>query len=147
MNSGESAAHVWLVLWKASRAVEQNALRSIEGSGLGLSDFAVLEALLHKGPLAVNAIGRLVLLTSGSITTAIDRLEAKRLVRRSVDPEDSRARIVALTAAGRRLIATAFRKHERDLEEVMAILDPPELTELIRLSKKLGLWAQTLASR
>src|SRR5271155_5334438 len=109
-----SATRLWLILWKAARAVEQNAVNSVAGLGLGLSDFAVLEALLHKGPQPVNAIGRRVLLTSGSITTAVDRLESRKLVRRRVDPSDSRARIVHLTAAGRRLIESAFRRHACD---------------------------------
>jgi MarR family 2-MHQ and catechol resistance regulon transcriptional repressor len=64
---------VWLVLWKAARAVEQNAVNSVSRLDLGLSDFAVLEVLFHKGPQPVNVIGKRVLLTSGSITTAIDR--------------------------------------------------------------------------
>ena len=143
----ETATHVWLVLWKASRAMEQNALSSIKGSGLGLSDFAVLEVLLHKGPQPVNAIGRRILLTSGSATSAIDRLESRSLVRRTADRNDSRARIVHLTATGRRLITTAFRKHACDMEEAVAILKPSERAELVRLLKKLGLWAAARASK
>jgi MarR family 2-MHQ and catechol resistance regulon transcriptional repressor len=139
------ATYTWLILWKAARAVEQNAIRSIAGLGLGLSDFAVLEALLHKGPQPVNTIGRRVLLTSGSITTAIDRLESKKLVRRTLDLTDSRARIVQLTATGRRLIRAAFRKHERDMGETMEILTPAERAELARLLKRVGMWAATRA--
>jgi MarR family 2-MHQ and catechol resistance regulon transcriptional repressor len=136
-----SATHVWLVLWKAARAIEQNAKNSVAGVGLGLSDFAVLEVLLHKGALPVNVIGRKVLLTSGSITAAVDRLESRDLVRRMADPEDARARIVELTAAGRRLIEGAFRQHEVDMEETMAVLRPGERVELVRLLKKVGMWA------
>jgi MarR family 2-MHQ and catechol resistance regulon transcriptional repressor len=136
-----SATHLWLILWKAARAVEQNAINSVAGLGLGLSDFAVLEALLHKGPQPVNAIGRKVLLTSGSITSAIDRLESRKLVRRTVDSADSRARIVHLTATGRRLSANAFRKHTCDMEETLAVLRPSERLELVRLLKKAGMWA------
>src|SRR5262249_24805797 len=109
--------------------------------GLGLSEFAALEALLHKGPLPVNAIGRKVLLTSGSITVAIDRLESRNLVRRTSDPGDRRARIVQLTEAGRKLIEDAFRQHSLDMEETLAVLRPAERVELMRLLKKAGLWA------
>jgi len=136
-----SATRLWLILWKAARAVEQNAVNSVAGLGLGLSDFAVLEALLHKGPQPVNVIGKKVLLSSGSISTAIDRLEARKLVRRTVDPDDSRTRIVHLTAAGDRLIAGAFRKHSSDMEETLAVLRPAERLELVRLLKKAGMWA------
>lgn len=130
--------HVWLILWKAAHAVEQNALNSVSALGLGLSDFAVLEVLLHKGPQPVNMIGRKILLTSGSITTAIDRLESRKLVRRTLHPEDRRARLVELTGSGRKLIECAFRQHALDMEETVAVLPPEERAELIRLLKKIG---------
>lgn len=141
-SSSGAATHVWLVLWKASQAVQQNAARSVSALGLGLSDFAVLEVLLHKGPQPVNVIGRKVLLTSGSITAAIDRLESKKLVRRNADPCDLRSRVVELTAKGRTLIERAFQQHAMDIEETMAVLKPRERSELIRLLKKLGMWAE-----
>lgn len=131
--------HVWLILWKAAHAIEQNALSSVSALGLGLSDFAVLEVLLHKGPQPVNKIGRKILLTSGSITTAIDRLESRKLVRRMSDPEDRRARLVELTPKGRDLIECAFRQHALDMEETMAVLPPEERAELIRILKKVGI--------
>jgi len=143
LNTGNdtSATHVWLVLWKAAHAVEQNAISSVSGLGLGLSDFAVLEVLLHKGPQPINAIGKRVLLTSGSITTAIDRLESRKLVHRTPHPEDQRARLVELTDRGRRLIQCAFRQHALDMEETLAVLTPTERLELTRLLKKVGLFA------
>ncbi len=136
-----NASRVWLILWKAARAVEQNAVGSIAGLGLGLSDFAVLEILLHKGPQPVNIIGKKVLLTSGSITAAIDRLESKNLVQRTTDPQDLRARIVELTSTGRSLIEEAFRQHVIDMEETMVVLKPVERIKLVRILKKLGTWA------
>jgi MarR family transcriptional regulator, 2-MHQ and catechol-resistance regulon repressor len=130
-----SAIHVWLILWKASKAMEQIALRSISRSGLGLSDFAILELLLHKGPQPVNVIGKKILLTSGSITTAVDRLAAKKLVRRENAPADRRSRIVELTPSGRRTIVRAFQQHSADLEQALAHLSPPDRLWLIRLLK------------
>jgi MarR family 2-MHQ and catechol resistance regulon transcriptional repressor len=109
--------------------------------GLGLSEFAVLEVLLHKGPQLVSVIGRKVLLSSGSITAAVDRLESKKLVRRTADTEDLRARLVHLTERGRRLIERAFQQHAMDMEETMAVLRSSERTELVRLLKKAGMWA------
>ncbi|HEY7095300.1 MAG TPA: MarR family transcriptional regulator [Terriglobales bacterium] len=139
--SDASGTHVWLILSKAAHAVEQNAMISVSGLGLGLSDFAVLEVLLHKGPQPVNVIGKKVLLTSGSITTAIDRLEKRKLVNRAAHPEDRRARLVELTDKGRRLIEAAFRQHALDMEETIAVLTPSERRQFIRLLKKVGLFA------
>jgi MarR family 2-MHQ and catechol resistance regulon transcriptional repressor len=137
----ESATYLWLILSKTTKSVEKNAIASISGLGLGLSDFAVLELLLHKGPQLINAVGKRVLLTSGSITTAIDRLEAKNLVTRVRHPEDLRARLVQLTAKGRSVIECAFSRHLADMEETMGILDTAERRQLVRLLKKLGFFA------
>lgn len=137
--TGGSGVHVWLVLWKAARAVEAYAQISIAELEICGSDFAVLEALLHKGPLPVNEIGRKVLLTSGSITVAVDRLETKGLVERRASGTDRRARIVHLTKEGRRLIERAYAKHAADMEQIAAAsLTTPERATLIRLLKKIG---------
>ena len=80
-----SGIHLWLVLWKAGRAVEAQAQRSIARFGMVMSDFGVLEALLHRGPLNAKQLGAKVLLTSGSVTAAVDRLAARGLVRASTD--------------------------------------------------------------
>jgi len=137
-----SGTHVWLVLMKAFRSVQRHASDSIASLGLGLSDFVVLEMLLHKGPMKVNDIGRKVDLTSGSITTAVDRLQARGLVSRQVDSEDSRSRIVRLTAKGNTLIHAAFEAHAARMEKASRGLDQKERKELIALLKKLGLDAQ-----
>ena len=138
MRADVSGTHTWLVLWRASRAVEARAVASIADTGLGTSDFAILETLLHKGPLPVNTIGRKVLLTTGSITTAVDRLERKGLVVRKDDPDDRRVRQVQLTPAGRRLIKPAFEQHARDLDELVSVLTREERKTLVTLLRKLG---------
>src|SRR5436309_15849163 len=95
-----SGVHLWLVLMKAHRTLERHARCSIEPLGLGSSDFAILELLLHRGRQPVNAIGRRVDLSSGAITSAVDRLEAQGLVVRTSDPKDRRTRFFPLTPKG-----------------------------------------------
>jgi len=133
-----SGVHLWLVLWKAFRSMEEQAGRSIAGLGLCQSDFGVMEALLHKGPLPVKALGEKVLLTSGSMTAAIDRLERRGWVMRGDDPQDRRSRIVRLTPEGRKTIQALFRTHERDMEQAASKLSHNERAELMRLLRKLG---------
>src|ERR1700753_2060660 len=106
-----TAVHAWLVMMKAMQAITRYALANLDKTGLGLSDFAVLEALLHKGPLPVNVIGPKVNLTPGSISVAVDRLLTKGLVSRTESSEDRRVRVVALTPRGRSLITPVFRAH------------------------------------
>jgi DNA-binding MarR family transcriptional regulator len=99
----------------------------------------IFESLvLHKGPSPVNAIGQKIRLTSGSISIAIDRLEEKGLVERKDDPQDRRARIVHLTAQGRKLIECAFNEHAAAMEHATSGLTGTERATAIRLLKKLG---------
>jgi MarR family transcriptional regulator, 2-MHQ and catechol-resistance regulon repressor len=132
------ATHVFLVLWKTYRAMLAKADESKKNVGLGDSDFRVLEALLHKRPLPVNVIGEKVELTTGSITTAIDRMEAKWLVVRKNHPDDRRVRLVELTAKGRRLIEKAYAQHSIDMEKAMSVLSLEERSRLVELLKRLG---------
>jgi len=133
-----SGTHLWLVLMKAHRTLERLATRSIELSEVGLSDFAVMEMLLHKGPQPVNAIGRRVELNSGAITTAVDRLESRGLVTREAHPSDRRARIVRLTAAGEEQAAKIFAGHKAAMDVAASALSKTERATLIALLKKLG---------
>src|SRR6267154_2077137 len=136
--------HAWLVMIKAMHAISRYALAALEKSGLGDSDFRVLEVLLHKGPLPVNVIGPKVNLTPGSISVAIDRLVAKGLVSRAECTEDRRIRIVALTARGKGLITPVFRAHAATMEKVFAGLSSSELRLLEQSLKHIGKQAESL---
>jgi len=136
--------HVWLVMMKAMRALTRYAAADIEDTGLGLSDFAVLEVLLHKGPLPVNTIGPIVDLTPGSISIAVDRLFGRGLVSRVERAEDRRVRIVDLSARGKALIDSAFRKHSGQMKRVFSELSPEELRGLEAALKKVGKRAAVL---
>jgi MarR family 2-MHQ and catechol resistance regulon transcriptional repressor len=133
-----SGVHVWLVLMKAFQALFPHAAESIERTELGDSDFRVLEALLHKGPLPVNTVGPKVWLTPGSISVAVDRLVRKGLVSRKEHTGDRRVRQVELTAKGRALITRGFREHAAAMETAVSILSKNERLTLLRFLKKLG---------
>jgi MarR family transcriptional regulator, 2-MHQ and catechol-resistance regulon repressor len=130
--------HVFLIVWKTYRALLAKAQASIKRVNLCDSDFRVLEALLHKGPLPVNVIGQKVDLTTGSITTAIDRLEQKWLVVRKNHPDDRRVRVVELTTRGRRLIEKAYAQHQVDMEAAVGGLSREERVAVVNLLKRLG---------
>src|ERR1700723_202355 len=142
--SFQGTDYTWLVMMKAMRALTKYATAGIEETGLGLSDFGVLEILLHRRPLPVNTIGPLVDLTPGSISIAVDRLVAKGLVNRVESTEDRRVRIVALTACGKDLIVPAFRKHAGQMKRVFSELSPEELRALEEAVKKTGKRAAAL---
>src|SRR6266446_6494006 len=135
------APRLWIVMTRSYRALRLFAEQSIAKAGLGLTDFAVLEALLHKGPLTISEIQDKVLLASGSMTAAVDRLERLGLVVRKTSPRDRRARVLELTAEGKRLAASCYEKHARDLEALMSTLSQKEKEQAYRSLKKLGLLA------
>jgi MarR family 2-MHQ and catechol resistance regulon transcriptional repressor len=133
-----SGTHLWLVLSKAQRALRVHAERSLEGIDMCLSDFAILELLLNRGPQPVNTIGQRIQLTSGSVTTAVDRLEERGLVVRSSDAADRRSRIVSLTPDGCKCIGEIFGHHRKAMDRAAGGLTKGERATLIQLVKKLG---------
>lgn len=135
------APHLWLVLSRCHRAVGRIAERSIAESGLCLTDFAALEALLHKGPLTITEIQGKVLLASGSMTAAVDRLEKKGLIKRGPAADDRRSKLLHLTPGGKRVVEAAFARHAAELEAAITVLTPSERRQLYGLLKKLGLFA------
>ena len=137
-----SAARLWLVMARAYGSVVDYIEQSLEAQGLGISDFMVLEVLLHKGPLTISAIGEKVLLASASMTSAIDRLERRKLVKRRNCSSDRRVRYVDLTDSGKKFIEEIFARHEVDLEIVTAGLSEEERSRIYEGLKKIGLAAK-----
>jgi len=133
-----SGVRVWLMLMKAHRSLVRHAEQSIVSLDMCISDFGVLEVLLHKGPQSVGEIGRRVDLTSGSITTAIDRLEQRGLVARAAHASDRRARVVHLTPDGKARITKEFARHKGAMNRAAHSLSEAERGTLIELLKKLG---------
>jgi MarR family 2-MHQ and catechol resistance regulon transcriptional repressor len=141
----ETGSHIRLVLGRAAKAIERIERAGIAGMGLHFSDFMILEALLHKGPLPINTIAEKVLLTSGSMTAAANRLVRRDLVQRIRDASDGRCFHLHLTASGRRLIEKTYEVHAAQLERIAAVLSDAERSDLVRLLKKIGRHAQGMA--
>jgi MarR family 2-MHQ and catechol resistance regulon transcriptional repressor len=146
-NTQPGAPKLWIVLARCHRALAVSVERSIADVGLCLSDFMVLEALLHKGPLTISEIQAKVLLASGSMTAAVDRLESMGLVVRKKTAKDRRTRVLELTPKGRRLIERAFAQHARHLESAMSVLDDEEKRQLYAGLRKLGRFVASTPQR
>lgn len=137
--------HLFLLQYKASKAIETFDHQSVKNLGFGsISDFAVLEYLKTKGPQPVNTIARSMMLTSGSMTTAIDRAESKGLVTRERHPDDRRIVVVSLTESGKDLIDSAFEKHAAHLERLFSVFNREEKIEFARLVRKIGKSAEAM---
>lgn len=133
-----SGTQLWLVLIKAYHALLGFTEHTIKESGLSDSEFRILEALLHKGPMPVNTIGPKVFLTPGSISVAVDRLLKRGLVSRTNSAEDRRVRVVDLTPTGRRTIEQVFATHSRHCDRLAEVLSPKERRQIARGLKAFG---------
>lgn len=136
-----TAPKIWLVMMRSHHALRLLAEQSIANTGLCLTDFAALEVLLHKGPLTISEVQEKVLLASGSMTAAIDRLEKRGLIVRKSTSKDRRARIVELTREGKQVAAQCFENHAKDLETLMLVLSAEEKQQIYGSLKKLGMLA------
>lgn len=121
-----------------SRAVNELTRRvtpTLEAEGLTLSRFAVLEALLHLGPLGQHALGERILRSESNMTTVIGNLERDGLVERRPHPEDGRVRVVHLTRSGRSLIQRVFPIHAAELAGEMAGVGARDLDQVRRVCR------------
>jgi MarR family 2-MHQ and catechol resistance regulon transcriptional repressor len=116
--------------------------QSVAGLGIGLSDFMILEALLHKGPMTMSALCDAVLIANASMTAAVDRLEKKQLVERVAHETDRRVRLVRLTAEGTALSKRLYARHLKDLEELMGYVPIVDRMQVRQTLKTIGLVAQ-----
>lgn len=128
----------YIKLMRAADTVTANAQRHLAQAGLTTSQFGVIEALFHLGPLCQRDIGKKILKSSGNITTVIDNLEKRGLVKRRPGAEDRRYVAVHLTAAGEELIRELFPSHAAGIVAELGVLTPQEQEELGRLCRKLG---------
>ncbi len=128
-----------MLLFRAFRQVEKIDRESVRQLGFRCAtDFAVLEILFHQGSLTVSAIGERVLLTSGSVTTAVDRAEAEGWVRRESNEKDRRSVRVVLTEAGKKRIEEAYARHAFTLEGGFMGLSSDERKDLSKLLVKVA---------
>src|SRR4051812_33623725 len=134
---------LWVVMARAHDSLASYIEACIAKEGLCLSDFMVLEVLLHKGPLTISEIGEKVLLANASMTTAVDRLKRRSFVFRKNSDSDGRVRIVDLTDRGREFISDLYARHVQDIEAVTNVLTTREQIQLRTLLKKIGRSAET----
>jgi MarR family transcriptional regulator, 2-MHQ and catechol-resistance regulon repressor len=139
--------HAWLIMLKAWRSISRYVLPKLLEEGLGESDFRVLEVLLHKGPLPVNAIGPKVDLNPGSVSVAVDRLYKKGFVSRVESACDRRVRTVALTEKGKKMFLPLFRRHTALIKRAFQDVSPEELQQLEGVLKKVGKCAESLSEK
>ena len=132
-----SALGAFVKLMRASESVSSDVHRHLAHTKLSMSQFGILEALYHLGPMCQKDIAQKILKSAGNITMVIDNLEKRDLVVRKRSSGDRRYYEVSLTDKGNRLIAEIFPAHATRVRERMSSLSSGELKKLGRLLKKL----------
>ena len=126
---------------KLQRAAESVSVRVHEvlPAELTVTQFGVLEALHHIGPLCQSELAEKLLKSGGNLTLVVDNLEKAGYVKRERDPADRRYVVVRLTEKGQAFISVLFPKVVANVTREMGALSSTELLDLSRLCKKIGL--------
>ena len=141
-----TSAALWVVLARAYHAMAAFVEQSIAALNIGLSDFMILEALLHKGPSTMSALCQSALLANASMTAAIDRLTALHFVERTPHPTDRRIRLIQLTPSGATTIKHLYAQHLKDLDDLMAAIPLHDRAITRATLKTIGLTAQSMTT-
>jgi MarR family transcriptional regulator, 2-MHQ and catechol-resistance regulon repressor len=139
-----AALRLWVIMSRAHAAIAEHASDDVARHGLTLAEFAILEALYHRGSMLLGEVQRRILVSSGGITFLVDRLAAKGLVERRTCASDRRARYAALTEKGEALVSEIFPAHAAALARAMGGLSMAESAEGAELMRKLGRHAAEL---
>lgn len=122
-------------LMRAGNSLRTAASRQLEPTGLTLSQFAVLEALYHLGPMSLSEVAKKILTTGGNLTMVAGNLEKQGLVNRRCSSEDARVYILSLTPKGKKLIAEIFPAHAEAITQALGALSPKEQKKLSELCR------------
>lgn len=140
----ERALGAYVKLLRAAETVDGTVMPELNAAGLTPSQFGVLEALSHVGPMCLTDLARKILKTGGNLTMVVGNLEKRGLVTRTRRREDRRYYLVAITEKGSKLIREVFPGHVQRIVEAMSALSPSEQHSLAMLCRKLG---TTIAAR
>lgn len=127
-----------VVLSKAYKSMMEEASKDIKNYGLSPSEFGIMEVLYTKGKVALQQIGEKMLITSGTMTYNVDKLEKRDLIKRIPCQEDRRVIYAELTVKGREMFDLIFPQHTANMQQMMSGLSKDQKQELIQLLKQLG---------
>lgn len=138
-NKEATALGTYVKLMRAAESLTGRVHKHLSSVGLTISQFGVLEALYHLGPLSQRDLGQKILRSSGNISLVINNLEKRGLVRRQRNRQDRRFLIVHLTDEGHKLIRKIFPPHAALITSEMSVLNATDQKILGDLCKKVGM--------
>lgn len=133
------ALDAYIKISRASDVLNARINHHLHDVNLTGSQFGVLEALYHLGPMPVGQLGDKILKSSGNMTLVVDNLVKRGLVSRNRRHDDRRRIDISLTDDGRDLVAAIMPAHVEGVVEAFAVLSPEEMQQLGNLCRRLGL--------
>lgn len=124
---------------KTSKAIQDRIKTELLTYKLNITEFSVLEVLYLQGIQTIHQIVNSVLISSGSMTYVIDKLEQKGLLKRNACPNDRRAIHVSLTEDGTRLMEKIMPKHHTLVDHMFDSMTEEDKDTLIKLLNKVSI--------
>src|SRR3954452_19526332 len=121
----------YLILMQTSKAIQEKIRIEMINNNLNITEFSVLEVLYLKGKQTIQQIGHSILISSGSMTYVIDKLEQRGLLHRSACPDDRRVIHVTLTEGGKELMEKIMPKHHQLVDYMLGSLNNDEAKTLV----------------
>ena len=126
----------FLILMQTSKVIHERIKEEMAKNKLGITEFSVLEVLYQKGKQTIQQIGKSILISSGSMTYCLDKLEQRRLLSRHACPDDRRVIHVTLTEDGNELMNEIMPKYHEFINQMFDALDSNEAKTMVHLLKK-----------
>lgn len=133
-----NALNAFIKLQRSAESVSAR-IHAVLPESLTITQFGVLEAIYHLGPLCQSELAEKLLKSGGNLTLVVDNLEKAGYVARERDSADRRFVVVKLTPKGQSFIEALFPKVVANVTREMRALSSTELADLGRLCKKIGL--------
>ena len=135
---GKCTNQPYLVLMQTSKAIQERIRIEMIKNEISITEFSVLEVLYLKGKQTIQQIGHSILISSGSMTYVIDKLEEKGLLNRNACPDDRRAIHVTLTDKGMDMMDKIMPKHQELIDSMFGSLNDDETETIVKLLKKVS---------
>jgi MarR family transcriptional regulator, 2-MHQ and catechol-resistance regulon repressor len=135
---GKCTNQPYLVLMQTSKSIQERIRIEMIKNKISITEFSVLEVLYLKGKQTIQQIGHSILISSGSMTYVIDKLEEKGLLNRNACPDDRRAIHVTLTDKGMDMMDKIIPKHQELIDSMFGFLNNDETETIVRLLKKVS---------
>lgn len=128
----------FLLLMQTSKAIQERIRDEMSKHKLSITEFSVLEVLFYQGKQTIQQIGNRILISSGSMTYVIDKLEQKGIIKRNDCRVDRRVIHITLTAEGMKMMENIMPQYKEMVDSFFGELTVEESEVLVNSLKKVN---------